>query len=134
MKKGYLKYLINFNFKRSCEGIYKSVHKEIKRDTEVQADLANAAKIRKGLEVEGNINVDVALSEEQQKWFTRIHMDAHCYPYAHGAEELIPKECNEFPEMLSSLRLSKGADKAQVAYKKNCQSSYAAGLKKLASH
>jgi hypothetical protein len=134
MKKTNLKFLVAFSFKRSCNDIYKSIHKEIKRDNDVQKDLTSASLVRKGLVIDGNVNVDVALSEEQQKWFTRIHMDAHCYPFAHDADELIPKECKEFPEMLSSMRLSKGADKAQAAYKKNCESSYAAGLKKLAAH
>jgi hypothetical protein len=134
MKKYNLKFLITFSFKQNCREIFKKIHQEIKRDNDVQKDLASAAKVRKGLDIEGNVNVDVALSEEQQKWFTRIHMDAHCYPFAHGGDELVPKECKEFPEMLSSMRLSKGADKAQAAYKANCEKNYAAGLKKLATH
>ncbi len=133
MKIGNLHYLIYFSTKKKCKEKYITVQKNMTRDSVAQENLTSAIAIRKNLSVDANINVDIALSEEQQKWFTRMHMDAHCYQFAHGPDASIPKACKEFPEMLSSLRLSKGADKAQAAYKANCQSSYTDGLKKLAS-
>jgi hypothetical protein len=60
-------------------------------------------------------------------------MDAYCYQFAHTYSKKIPEKCSQFPELLYSLSLSRGYDKAKAAYDKKCEDRYLTGINKLAN-
>jgi hypothetical protein len=123
------------HFKTSalCEESYAKVAEEIKkRTTQSIEQLASEDEARKKLVLRPNAAVELRLSEEQMNWMARIHMDAYCYQFAHVEVEKVPTKCKEYPEMLYSLNLSKGYEKAKAAYDNKCQSKYVDGLKRMA--
>lgn len=122
-----------FKKRGSCSDAYTKVEEKIKkRDEESVRVLASEEIMRKDLVVKPNNTVEMKLSEEQMSWMSRVHMDAYCYQFAHGAESKLPVKCKDFPEVLYSTSLSKGYEKARGAYQNKCQDRYMKGLKKLA--
>ena len=79
------------------------------------------------------LSTEIKLSEEQMSWMSRVHMDAFCYQFAHGDPEKVPKKCSEFPELLYSMNLSKGYEKAKSANDSKCSNRYLSGLKQIAA-
>lgn len=84
-------------------------------------------QLRQGLSILDNDVVEMNLSVEQEQWFAKIHMDAHCYKFAHRPEAM-PNECSQYPETLYSMSLSRAFDKAQAAYERSCTQRYREGL------
>ncbi len=64
-------------------------------------------------------------------WLNRLHLDSYCYQFAHQEDDKLPKKCTEYPELLYSLSLSKGAKKAEKQYKDKCEDRYLKGLQQL---
>lgn len=117
-----------FKRKRLCSEAYKaSPVSEVAEN----AQSMDAQSIRKNLVVGNNDFVDMNLSEQQEQWFTKIHMDAYCYKFAHGEESEIPKSCKEFPGTLYSIGMARGYDKADAAFKNSCAEKYNEGIKKV---
>jgi hypothetical protein len=117
--------------KAMCRTVFDGSHKLLDREEEGQKVFAAENKLRSDLKLNNNDIVDVKLSEEQMNWLTRIHVDAFCYQYAHGDASKVPAKCKEFPEMLYSMDLSKGYEKAKGAYKNRCEERYLGGIQKL---
>ncbi len=104
--------------------LYQKDHaKDLGQDLERQ--------LRKDIKVEVNDIVNVELSKEQMSWMSRVHIDAYCYQFAHVNEASLPAKCKEYPEMLYSLSLAKGYEKAKNAYANKCQDRYVSSLDKL---
>ncbi|QDK41427.1 hypothetical protein DOM21_08150 [Bacteriovorax stolpii] len=124
---------VYFKKKSRCTDSYAKVEEAVKKRTEESIKtLAAEETLRKDLVVRANNTVEMNLSEEQMNWMSRVHMDAYCYQYAHAGEDKIPAKCKEFPELLYSLSLSKGYEKAKNAYQNKCQDRYLNGIKSLA--
>lgn len=122
-----------FRKKGRCSDSYAKVEEALKKRTEDSIKtLAAEEAMRKDLVVRANNTVEMNLSEEQMNWMSRVHMDAYCYQFAHVDEDKIPAKCKEFPELLYSLSLSKGYEKAKKAYQNKCQDRYLNGIKSLA--
>ncbi len=121
-----------FKAKGMCSTVYDNSHSFQPRDNQAQQVFAEENKLRSDLKLAANSTVDIKLSEEQMNWLTRIHVDAYCYQFAHGDEAKVPAKCKDFPEMLYSMNLSKGYEKAKNAYKNRCEDRYLSGIKKLA--
>lgn len=125
----------HFKKRSRCDEAYKNVEEALKkRDLESVKKLAQEDEMRKALIVKPNTTVELKLSEEQMSWMSRVHMDAFCYQFSHQGEDKLPQKCKEYPEMLYSLSLSKGFEKAQAAYQNKCQDRYMNGLKRLSQH
>ncbi len=127
--------LIQFYYKSNgrCLDLYSQKTLANPIDPEVAQTFQQENKLRKELDLHANTAVDFKLSQDQMNWFTRMHMDAYCYQFAHGPKENIPEKCNAYPEMLYSLSMSKGHDKAASAYKDKCEDRYLEGVRKLAA-
>lgn len=121
-----------FKAKAMCATVFDSSHSQQSRDEQAQEVFAAENKLRSDLQLSTNDTIDVKLSEEQMNWLTRIHVDAYCYQFAHMDQAKVPSKCKDFPEMLYSMNLSKGYDKANNAYKNRCEDKYLSGIKKLA--
>ena len=121
-----------FKRKAECKELVKTADLKL-----YQKDLAKdlgqdlERQIRKDIKVEINDIVNVELSKEQMSWMSRVHIDAYCYQFAHADEANIPAKCKEYPEMLYSLSLAKGYEKAKRAYASKCQERYVSSLDKL---
>lgn len=87
--------------------------------------------LRKDLQMLDNDNIALKMSDAQMNWLNRLHLDSYCYQFAHQEEEKLPKKCTEYPELLYSLSLSKGAKKAEKQYKDKCEDRYLKGLQQL---
>jgi hypothetical protein len=61
-------------------------------------------------------------------------MDSYCYQFAHKNPKEIPAKCMNFPELLYSMNMSKGYEKAKNAYKDRCEDQYLAGIQKLSEN
>ena len=126
---------VHFKKRTACDQAYAAQAEEInKRSTASLRTLAAEEEMRRDLLLKANHSVELKLSEEQMSWLSRLHLDAHCYQYAHGPEEKIPAKCKEFPETLHSLGLARGYEKAREAYQNKCQERYLNGLKKLSEN
>lgn len=122
-----------FKKRTKCSEVFASVEESLKkRDEEAIRRIASEDELRKNLVVKANNNVEMRLSEEQMSWMSRVHMDAYCYQFAHGEAAKLPAKCSEFPEILYSMSLSKGYEKAKSAYDSKCQDRYIGGLRQLA--
>ncbi|MBC7430073.1 MAG: hypothetical protein H7336_15770 [Bacteriovorax sp.] len=123
-----------FKKKSRCSDAFAGVEETLKkRDEEAVRRIASEDELRKTLIVKANNSVEMKLSEEQMSWMSRVHMDAYCYQFAHGDTAKIPKKCSEFPELLYSMNLSKGYEKAKKAYDNKCEDRYLRGLKSIAA-
>ncbi|MBC7713119.1 MAG: hypothetical protein H7177_07255 [Rhizobacter sp.] len=123
-----------FKKKSRCSDAFAGVEETLKkRDEDAVRRIASEDELRKTLVVKSNNTVEMKLSEEQMSWMSRVHMDAYCYQFAHGDAAKMPKKCSEFPELLYSMSLSKGYEKAKRAYDNKCEDRYLSGLKSLAS-
>lgn len=120
-----------FNAKRACDRVWDKAHMQRAREVKAQRILAGENKLRSDLKLNNNKTIDVKFSEEQMNWMTRIHMDAFCYQYAHVDEAKVPAKCKNFPEMLYSLKLSKGYENAKKAYDERCEDRYLKGIRKI---
>ena len=126
---------VHFKKRVACDQAYAAQAEEInKRSVASLRTLAAEEEMRRDLLLKANHSVELKLSEEQMSWLSRLHLDAHCYQYAHGPEEKIPAKCKEFPETLHSLGLARGYEKARDAYQNKCQERYINGLKKLSEN
>ncbi len=127
--------IIAYFKKRSrCSDAFANVEEVLKkRDEDAIRRIASEDELRKTLVVKANNNVEMKLSEEQMSWMSRVHMDAYCYQFAHGDAAKVPKKCSEFPELLYSMSLSKGYEKAKNAYDSKCSDRYLSGLKQIAA-
>ncbi len=126
--------IAHFKKKNKCSEAFASVEEALKkRDEEAIRRIASEDELRKTLVVKANNNVEMKLSEEQMSWMSKLHMDAYCFQFAHGDAAKIPKKCSEFPEMLYSMNLSKGYEKAKNAYDSKCSERYLSGLKAIAA-
>lgn len=124
----------HFKRKELCGNEYEKVSKDlIARDSKNVETIKAEEEFRKDLSLKANNYVDMKLSEEQMSWMTRLHTDAYCFQFAHQGEDKIPKKCREFPELLYSMSMSKGYEKAKAAYDNKCQDRYLKGLRSLAS-
>jgi hypothetical protein len=124
----------HFKRKDLCSTEYDKIAKDIMtRDDKSIATLTTEEQFRKDLKLKSNNYVDMKLSEEQMSWMARLHTDAYCFQFAHQSSDKIPKKCQEFPELLYSMNLSKGYDKAKKAYDDKCQDRYLKGLRNLAT-
>lgn len=126
------RFLHFFKAKGRCRTAFDSTHSLKDRETKAQKVFAAENKLRQDLVLKSNTKIDVELSEEQMNWLTRIHMDAYCYQFAHEAADKLPVKCKEFPELLYSMNMSKGYEKAKGAYKDRCEDRYLNGIRKLA--
>jgi hypothetical protein len=117
--------------KGMCRTVFDESHSLKDREAQGQKVFETENKLRADLKLNNNDVIDVKLSEEQMNWLTRIHVDAFCYQYAHGDASKVPAKCKEFPEMLYSMDLSKGYEKAKGAYKDRCEERYLGGIQKL---
>lgn len=127
---GFFKYL--FSSTSRCREIYVQNNPIPTQDPVIAQTFEEESKLRDNLSLNSNSSIDFKLSQEQMNWFTRMHMDAFCYQFAHGPKDKIPAKCSEFPEMLYSLSMSKGQDKAAAAYKDKCEGRYVQGIRRLA--
>ena len=126
--------LAYFKKRSKCSEAYAGIEEKLKkRDEDAVRRIASEDELRKNLVVKANNTVEMKLSEEQMSWMSRVHMDAYCYQFAHTDAAKIPKKCSEFPELLYSMSLSKGYDKAKDAYDSKCSDRYLNGLKQLAN-
>lgn len=127
-------FIISYFKKRSrCNGAFAKVEPMLlKQDEQKLRSIALEEGLRETLELKQNAQVEVSLSQEQINWMSRVHMDAYCYQFAHQKNEPMPQKCSEFPEMLFSLSLSRGYEKAKDAYENKCQDRYLKGLENLA--
>lgn len=124
----------HFKRKELCGSEYEKVSKDLMAREQKNIETIKAEEeFRKDLTLKANNYVDVKLSEEQMSWMTRLHTDAYCFQFAHQGQDKIPKKCKEFPELLYSMNMSKGYEKAKAAYDSKCQDRYLNGLKSLAS-
>lgn len=124
-----------FRKKSRCGDAYAKLEENFKKRTEESVrTMALEDELRKGMELKSNTTVEMKLSEEQMNWMARLHVDAYCYQYAHVEEAKVPAKCKEFPEMLYSMNMSKGYEKAKAAYQNKCQDRYLNGLKTLAKN
>lgn len=124
-----------FRKKSRCNDAYAKLEANFKKRTEESVrTMALEDELRKGMEIKSNTTVEMNLSEEQMNWMARLHVDAYCYQYAHVEEAKVPAKCKEFPEMLYSMNMSKGYEKAKSAYQNKCQDRYINGLKSLAKN
>ena len=121
-----------FKARSMCSTSFDSNHSLQAREAQAQEVFEAENNLRKDLKLAANDTVDVKLSEEQMNWLTRIHVDAYCYQFAHAEESKVPVKCKDFPELLYSMNLSKGYEKAKDAYKNRCEDKYLSGIKKLA--
>jgi hypothetical protein len=123
-----------FKTRSKCSDSFAGIEEALKkRDEDAARRIASEDELRKDLVVKVNTNVEMKLSEEQMSWMSRVHMDAFCYQFAHSEVTKIPKKCNDFPELLYSLSLSKGYEKAKDAYQNKCSEKYLSGLQKIAA-
>jgi hypothetical protein len=124
-----------FRKKSRCNDAYAKLEENFKKRTEESVKtMALEDELRKGMELKSNTTVEMKLSEEQMNWMARLHVDAYCYQYAHVEDSKVPAKCKEFPEMLYSMNMSKGYEKAKAAYQNKCQDRYINGLKTLAKN
>ncbi len=122
-----------FKKRSSCQESFAKVGEALKkRDEEAVKRMLADETLRKDLVVKANNTVELQLSAEQMAWMSRLHMDAYCYQFAHGPESEVPAKCRDFPELLYSMSLSKGSEKAKKAYENKCEGRYLDGLKSLA--
>jgi hypothetical protein len=122
-----------FKRKNLCSEKYDVVFNDIKkRDAETTSTLRAEETLSANMVLGSNSYVDLKLSEEQMSWLTRLKADAYCYKFAHQDINQVPKICKEYPEMLYSLNLAKGYDKAEKAYQNKCANRYSTAIKKLA--
>lgn len=122
-----------FKKRSSCQDAFARVGEALKkRDEETVKRMFADEALRKDLVVKANNTVELQLSAEQMAWMSRLHMDAYCYQFSHGPESEIPAKCRDFPELLYSMSLSKGSEKAKNAYENKCEGRYLEGLKGLA--
>ena len=124
-----------FKKKSRCNESFAKVETQLKqRDEDGIKRMIAEEGMRQGLVVRANNSVELKLSEEQMSWMARVHMDAYCYQYAHNDDQSkTPAKCKEFPELLYSMSLSKGYEKAKNAYKNKCEERYINGLQQLAT-
>ena len=122
-----------FNGNKNCQALYEKNFPIKLTDSKIAETFKIENNLRENLSLKPNTIIDFKLSEDQMNWFTRIHMDAYCYQFAHKSKEEVPAKCNEFPEMLYSINMAKGHDKAAAVYKDKCEGQYIAGIKKLAN-
>ena len=101
------------------------------RTAEEEERLKLERDLRKDLQMLDNDNIALKMSDAQMNWMNRLHLDSYCYQFAHQEEEKLPKKCTEYPELLYSLSLSRGAKKAEKQYKDKCEDRYLKGLQKL---
>ena len=94
--------------------------------------LDDEAEIRNDLSIMNNDYIDVNLTQQQQQWFTKIHMDAFCYQYAHRPDSEMPDKCKKFPETLYSIGLTRAYNKADAAYKGSCAQRYSDSVSAIA--
>lgn len=121
-----------FKKKKRCKEEFARMESlKIKKDQDREKVMAAEENLRKQLNLNANNNVELMHSEEQMSWMSKIHMDAYCYQFSHNKNNL-PKKCKDFPEVLYSLSLSKGYEKANEAYKNKCMDRYISGLEHLA--
>jgi hypothetical protein len=124
----------HFKRKELCGNEFEKISKDIVAREERSTQTLKAEEdFRKDLTLKSNNFVDVKLSEEQMSWMTRLHVDAYCFQFAHLSQDKVPAKCKEFPEMLYSMNMSKGYEKAKAAYDNKCQDRYLKGIKSLAS-
>lgn len=123
----------HFKRKALCNTAFENISKqELARSQKSQDILSAEEEMRKSLKLKTNSYVDMKLSEEQMSWMARLHIDAYCFQFAHQSSEKVPAKCNEYPELLYSMSLSKGHEKAKRAYDSKCQDRYLQGIKKIA--
>jgi hypothetical protein len=128
-----LSFVAYFKKRSRCSSAFESVEVGLqKHDEDAIRRIASEDEMRKTLVVKANNQIEMKLSEEQMNWMARVHMDAYCYQFAHGDPTKIPQKCSEFPELLYSMSLSKGYEKAKAAYDNKCEDRYLSGLKQLA--
>lgn len=125
------RFLHFFKAKSMCSAHFDKENPYKGRGEKEQQIFAAENELRSDLKLSNNPEIDVKLSEEQLNWLTRIHVDAYCYQYAHVEEKKVPAKCREFPEMLYSMNLSKGYEKAKAAYKNRCEERYLMGVSRL---
>ncbi|MGZ3789940.1 MAG: hypothetical protein ACXVLQ_15480 [Bacteriovorax sp.] len=118
-----------FEAEGMCLASFQKNHVAVQPDAKSQKIFEAENKLRSHLKLSNNKIIDIKLSEEQLNWLTRIHMDAYCYQFSHAEE--IPNKCKNFPEMLYSMSLSKGYQKASKAYQNRCEDRYLAGISNL---
>jgi hypothetical protein len=124
---------VHFFVARSrCKTAFDSTHSLKNRGEKGQKILTAENKLRQKLTIKSNDKIDINLSEEQMNWLTRLHMDAYCYQFAHKDPKSIPAKCMNFPELLYSMNMSKGYEKASKTYKDRCEDRYLTGIQKLA--
>jgi len=124
----------HFKRKELCGQEYEKISKDVvTRDQRDIETIKAEENFRKDLSLKANNYIELKLSEEQMSWMTRLHTDAYCFQFAHQGEDKIPKKCKEFPELLYSMNMSKGYEKAKAAYDNKCQDRYLKGLKSLAN-
>ena len=120
-----------FVAKGQCKTAFDKTHSIKDRKVIGQKIFKEENKLRQKLTINNNDKIDIALSDEQMNWLTRLHMDAYCYQFAHENPSDIPIKCIKFPELLYSMNMSKGYDKANKAYENKCEDRYLSGLQKL---
>ncbi len=123
----------HFKRKALCGDAFETISKDQLAREQISIDTLSAEEqLRKGLTLKTNSYVDMKLSEEQMNWMARLHVDAYCFQFAHQSASKIPAKCSEYPELLYSMSLSKGHEKAKKAYDSKCQDRYLKGIQKLA--
>ncbi|NOT78323.1 MAG: hypothetical protein HOP07_04900 [Bacteriovoracaceae bacterium] len=123
----------HFKRKSLCNTAFENISKQELARSQKSLDILSAEEeMRKSLKLKTNSYVDMKLSEEQMSWMARLHIDAYCFQFAHQSSEKIPAKCNEYPELLYSMSLSKGHEKAKRAYDSKCQDRYLQGIKRIA--
>jgi hypothetical protein len=121
-----------FKKKKRCGEEYGKIEEMLsKREENSEKMLSVEEDLRRSLDLKANTSVEMKQSAEQVSWMAKIHMDAYCYQFSHQKRPL-PKKCSEFPEVLYSVGLARGYEKASDAYKNKCMDRYVHGLEQLA--